>query len=105
VKQKLLTLAAAWFATLAVGCGGGSSSMTPPPLPVASERFFVENFSGNVSGFSAATGKLEPIPGSSAMFPTALTKFAVKPDGTFLAVITETPQLVELSVVRKSFLC
>jgi hypothetical protein len=79
-----------------VACNGGGSSQTNPPPPVANEWFFVENFSGNVSGFSAASGRLEPIPGSSIMFtlmfPSLLSNFAVKPDGTFLAAITSTPQ-------------
>jgi len=82
------------LALLALACGGGGGSVTGPPPPAATpEWFFVENFSGNVSGFSASSGKLAPIPGSSAMFPFALTNFAVKPDGTFLAAITTTAQL------------
>jgi DNA-binding beta-propeller fold protein YncE len=61
---------------------------------VANEWFFVGNLSGNISGFNAASGKLEPISGSSIMFPSFLTNFAVKPDGTFLAAITVNQQQV-----------
>jgi DNA-binding beta-propeller fold protein YncE len=75
-----------------VACNGGGSSQTNPPPPAANEWFIVENFSGNVSGFRAASGRLEPIPGSSVMFPSLLTNFGIKPDGTFLAAITITPQ-------------
>jgi DNA-binding beta-propeller fold protein YncE len=94
LKSKLVTLAATWLGILAVACGGGSSSINPPPPPVANEWFFVGNLSGNISGFSAASGKLEPISGSSIMFPSFLTNFAVKPDGTFLAAITVNQQQV-----------
>jgi len=99
LKPKLVIVAATWLAILAVACGGGSSSINPPPPPpVTPEWFFVGNASGNISGFSAASGKLEPIPGSSItlplLFPSLVTNFAVKPDGTFLAAITVTQQLV-----------
>ncbi len=95
VTSKLAALAATSLAALAVACNGGSSSINPPPPPAANERFFVGNFSGNISGFSAASGKLEPIPGSSITFtPSFLTNFAVKPDGTLLAAITVDQQLV-----------
>jgi len=95
VRSKLAALAATSLAALAVACNGGSSSINPPPPPAANERFFVGNFSGNISGFSAASGKLEPIPGSSITFsPSFLTHFAVKPDGTLLAAITVDQQLV-----------
>jgi len=91
----LVALAATLLAALAVACNGGSSSINPPPPPAANERFFVGNFSGNISGFTAASGKLEPIPGSSITFsPSFLTNFAVKPDGTLLAAITVDQQLV-----------
>jgi len=93
-KTKIAMFACQSLALLALACGGGGGSVTGPPPPAATpEWFFVENFSGNVSGFSASSGKLAPIPGSSAMFPFALTNFAVKPDGTFLAAITTTAQL------------
>ena len=95
VRSKLPALAATSLAALAVACNGGSSSINAPPPPAANERFFVGNFSGNISGFSAASGKLEPIPGSSITFsPSFLTNFAVKPDGTLLAAITVDQQLV-----------
>ncbi len=95
VTSKLAALAATSLVALAVACNGGSSSINPPPPPAANERFFVGNFSGNISGFSAASGKFEPIPGSSITFtPSFLTNFAVKPDGTLLAAITVDQQLV-----------
>jgi len=95
VRSKLAALAATSLVALAVACNGGSSSINPPPPPAANERFFVGNFSGNISGFSAASGKLEPIPGSSITFsPSFLTNFAIKPDGTFLAAITVNQQQV-----------
>lgn len=86
LKQKLVILAATWLAIFAVACGGGSSSTNPPP-PTALEWFFVESFSGQVEGFSAPSGHLEPIPGSSVSFVpaspspplTLLTAFAVAP--------------------------
>jgi WD40 repeat protein len=90
LKFAILAVVLATFSLVA--CNGGESSQTNPPPPAANEWFFVENFSGNVSGFSAASGRLEPIPGSSVMFPSLLTNFRVKPDGTFLAAITITPQ-------------
>src|SRR5207245_10120321 len=89
VKSKLAALAATSLVALAVACNGGSSSINPPPPPAANEWFFVGNASGNISGFSAASGKLEPIAGSSIMFPfqspSFLTNFGVKPDGPTLA--------------------
>jgi len=97
LKPKLAALAATLLAALAVACGGGSSSINPPPPPppAANEWFFVGNFSGTIGGFSAASGKLEPITGSSiTLSPSFLTNFAVKPDGTFLAAITVNQQQV-----------
>ena len=96
VKPKLAALAAMLLGAMAVGCGGGSSSINPPPPPqVTPEWFFVGNFSGNISGFSAASGKLEAISGSSiTLSPSFLTNFAVKPDGTLLAAITVNQQQV-----------
>jgi DNA-binding beta-propeller fold protein YncE len=95
VKSKLAALAATSLVALAVACNGGSSSINPPPPPAANEWFFVGNFSGTIGGFSAASGKLEPIPGSSITFsPSFLTHFAVKPDGTLLAAITVNQQQV-----------
>jgi DNA-binding beta-propeller fold protein YncE len=97
VRPKLAALAATLLVTLAVACGGGSSSINPPPPPPpgANEWFFVGNFSGTIGGFSAASGKLEPISGSSiTLSPSFLTNFAVKPDGTLLAAITVNQQQV-----------
>jgi DNA-binding beta-propeller fold protein YncE len=92
---KLAMIASGMLAALlASACSGGGGAAIAPPPQNASEFFFVENLSGNVSGFSAASGTLAPIPESSAMFPFALTNFAIKPDGTLLSVITITPQLV-----------
>jgi 6-phosphogluconolactonase len=97
LTSKLVILAATWLAIFTVACGGGSSSINPPspPPPGTNEWFFVGNFSGNISGFSAASGKLEAISGSSiTLSPSFLTNFAVKPDGTFLAAITVNQQQV-----------
>ncbi len=92
-KLWFLAVIVAAFSAAACSSGGGPS-MAPPPQ-AAPEWFFVDNFSGDVSGFSASTGQLAPIPGSSSVvFPLALTEFAVEPDARFLAVISETPQLV-----------
>jgi 6-phosphogluconolactonase len=91
-RRKLAIHAVVLTTFFFVACNGGGSSQTNPPPPAANEWFFVENFSGNVSGFSAVSGRLEPIPGSSIMFPAVLTNFAVKPDGTFLAAITSALQ-------------
>src|SRR5947208_17196404 len=86
LEAELVILAATWLAIFAVACGGGTSSTNPPP-PTALEWFFVESFSGQVEGFSAPSGHLEPIPGSSVSFVpaspspplTLLTAFAVAP--------------------------
>jgi DNA-binding beta-propeller fold protein YncE len=99
-KPKLVILAATWLAIFAVACGGGGSSTTNPTPPTASQWFFVESFSGQVEGFSAASGHLEPISGSSVSFVpaspspplTLLTSFAVAPTGMFLAVTASTAQ-------------
>src|SRR5260370_24297531 len=88
VTSELAALAATSLAALVVACNGGSSSINPPPPPAANERFFVGNFSGNISGFTAASGKLEPIPDSPITFsPSFLTPFAAKPDRTPPAAI------------------
>ena len=100
LKPKLAILAATWLAIFAVACNGGSSSVNPPPPPTTSEWFFVESFSGQVEGFSAASGHLEPIAGSAVSFApaspspplTLLTAFAVAPTGMFLAVAASTAQ-------------
>lgn len=86
----LATLTVTSVAFLAMACSGGNPSIPPPPL--AKEWFFVDSVSGNVSGYSAPSGRLEPIPGSSVNFPitlpSLLTSFAVEPTGMFLAAIT-----------------
>src|SRR5260370_39587154 len=81
LKSKLVTLAATWRAILAVAGGGGSSSINPPPPPPPTpEWVFVGNLFGNISGFSAAWGQPEPIPGWSLpvpfQFPSLLNNFA-----------------------------
>jgi len=72
-RVKVPALAATSLAALAVAC----NAEVLPSMRLSSganERFFVGNFSGNISGFSAASGKLEPIPGSSITFsPSFLT--------------------------------
>jgi DNA-binding beta-propeller fold protein YncE len=60
----------------------------PVPTPTAAtEWFFVDNLSGDVSGFSAQTGRLAPIPGGSVQFAPGLMRFAVDPKGTLLAAL------------------
>ncbi len=88
-------VAAALIAILASACGSGyGSPYRQPPPPTANEIFIVDNFSGDVSAFSAASGKLAPVVGSSAMFSPFLTQFAVEPTGNFLAAVTTTAQMV-----------
>jgi len=93
---KLMMLALTGVVTLVAACAGGTSGINPPPPQRAPEWFFVSNASGTVSGFSAASGRLEAIPGSAAQFPltvpSLLTSFAVDPGGTFLAGITGSLQ-------------
>jgi DNA-binding beta-propeller fold protein YncE len=100
VKSKLAALAATLLVALAVACNGGGSSQTNPPPPPASEWFFVDSLSGNVNGFSAASGRLEPIPGSSVMFPVFLTQFAVEPAGKFLAAISTKQQAATVQIAN-----
>ena len=90
VKLTILTAVAGALFLVACGSGGGASS--GPPTAGASEWFFVDNFSGDVIGFSTTSGKLAPIPGSSALFAPVLSQFAVEPGGTFLAAIETMPQ-------------
>jgi len=89
--SRVATLAATCVALLAMACSGGNPSGGPPP-PLAKDWFFVDSLSGTVSGFTNASGRLEPLPGSSINFamtpPTLLTSFAVGPTGMFLAGIT-----------------
>lgn len=94
-------LASLFLSILATACAGGGSGINPPPRG-ASDWFFVSSFVGQVGGFSAASGKLEPIPGSSLNFsPSTSVSFAtigIAPAGTFVACIllntqTGTPTL------------
>ena len=94
-----INLVAAAVAFLLAACNGGGSGAIPVPAG-AKEWFFVESFTGQVSGFSAASGQLEPIPGSLVSFvppsPSPplllLTSFAVAPTGMFLAVTASPAQ-------------
>lgn len=83
------------LAVLTTACAGGGSGINPPPGG-ASEWFFVSSFAGQVNGFSAASGKLEPIPGSSLNFSSSTSiSFAtieVAPTGKFVASILVNPQ-------------
>jgi 6-phosphogluconolactonase (cycloisomerase 2 family) len=91
LNRMFAILALTTATSLVTACGGGGNSSVNPP-PTATEWFFVDSVSGNVSGFSNASGRLEPLPGSSVNFPitlpSLLTSFAVKPTGMFLAGIT-----------------
>ena len=69
--------------------GPGDGGPEPVPIPTAArEWFFVDNFSGNFSGFSARNGKLVPIAGGEVQFQFPLIRGAVDPKGTLLAVLT-----------------
>jgi len=70
-----------------MGPSGGGPMPVPTPT-AATEWFFVDNFSGDVSGFSAQNGKLAPIVGGSVQFPFPVVCAAVDPKGTTLAVLT-----------------
>lgn len=88
-------LASIFLATLATACAGGGSGVHPHPGG-ASDWFLVSSFVGQVGGFSAASGKLELIPGSSLNFsPSTSVSFAtieVAPTGRFVACILLNPQ-------------
>lgn len=90
LRSKLQMLASVFLAFLATACAGGGSGSNPPPGG-ASEWFFVSSFVGQIKGFSAASGQLEPIPGSSLNFsPSTSVSFAtieVAPTGKFVACI------------------
>ena len=94
-KSRLRMLASIALATLAMACAGGGSGIHPPPGG-PSEWFFVHSFTGQVGGFSAASGKLEPIPGSSLNFSpstsVSFTTIEVAPTGKFVACILLNPQ-------------
>lgn len=95
VGSKFQMLATVFLASLATACAGGGSGSNPPPGG-ASEWFFVSSFTGQVGGFSAASGSLAPIPGSSLNFsPSTSVAFAtieVAPTGKFIACILLNPQ-------------
>lgn len=95
------TLIAISFAFLAAACGAGYGSTNPPPPSTASEIFIVNNFSGDVSAFSAASGKLTLITGSSAAFPPFITQSAVESTGNFLAAVTTTASQVSTLQLAK----
>ena len=88
-------LASIFLATLTTACAGGGSGFHPPQGD-ASDLFFVSSFVGQVGGFSAASGRLAPIPGSSLNFsPSTSVSFAtmgIAPAGTFVACILLNPQ-------------
>lgn len=94
IFSELPALAALCLAVFAMACAGGGSGIHPPPGG-ASEWFFVNSLAGQVNGFGAASGKLEPLPGSSVNFsPSSLSlaTTAVDPRGTFIACILVNPQ-------------
>ncbi len=93
--SELQMLFSILLSVLATACAGGGSGINPPP-GAASEWFFVSSFTGQVNGFSAASGKLEPIPGSSLNFSSSTSvSFAtieVAPTGKSVACILVNPQ-------------
>lgn len=105
VKSSLWTLASLCLAAVAVACSGGGSGINPPPPGSASEWFFVTSFTGQVGGFSAASGKLEPLPGSSLNFSTgsslSLFSIVVDPAGTFVASVRlDSPSIGTLQIAN-----
>lgn len=95
LRTKLQVVVSAFLAILATACAGGGSGSNPPQGG-PSEWFFVSSFVGQVGGFSAASGQLEPIPGSSLNFsPSTSVSFAtieVAPTGKFVACILTSLQ-------------
>lgn len=95
LTSRLRMLGSIFVATLAMGCAGGGSGINPPSGG-ASDWFFVSSFTGQVNGFSAASGKLEPIPGSFLNFSSSTSvSFAtieVAPTGKFVACILVNSQ-------------
>lgn len=94
IFSKLPAHAALCLAVCAMACAGGGSGIHPPPGG-ASEWFFVHSLTGQVNGFSAASGRLELLPGSSLNFSLSSVSFAtiaVDPKGTFVACILVNPQ-------------
>ena len=90
--SRLTLLAVMLLAALTSACAEGSGNNLPPKS--ASEWFFVDSFTGEVGGFSAASGRLEQIPGSSLNFSTSsgtplpFFSIAVDPEGMFVTGIT-----------------
>lgn len=74
---------ALFLALLLPGCSGnfGFFSQTSPP-PAGSDLFLVADLSGDVAGYSSASGQLISIAGSSVTFPSILDGFATDPGGT-----------------------
>jgi DNA-binding beta-propeller fold protein YncE len=94
LTSRLRMLASIALATLAMACAGGGSGIHPFPGG-ASDWFLVSSFTGQVGGFSAASGRLEPLPGSSLNFSPSSLSFAtieVAPTGKFVACILLNPQ-------------
>jgi DNA-binding beta-propeller fold protein YncE len=93
--RRLSTVFLCAVAMLAGACtyraqkGPGGGGPMPVPIPTAAtEWFFVDNFSGDFSGFSAQNGKLAPIIGGSVQFQFPVVRGAADPKGTVLAVLT-----------------
>jgi len=82
---------AALLAMFVPGCSGNFqfSSQTPPPTP-GSDLFLVANLSGDVAGYSSASGQLIPIAGSAVSFASILDGFAADPGGTIAVGISRT---------------
>ena len=104
VRSRLWTLASAFLAALATACASGGPGINPPPRG-ALEWFFVDSFTGQVGGFSAASGKLGPLPGSSLNFNTnsslVLFSLAVDPKGMFVAGIRlDAPTMGTLQIAN-----
>jgi DNA-binding beta-propeller fold protein YncE len=89
---KKLWISLAFSGVFLVGCGGSLSSLgnTPPAPDNSAELYFVGNFSGIVSGFSAASGHLAPVPKSSVVFYINQLDSAADPDGSFVAAVSST---------------
>jgi DNA-binding beta-propeller fold protein YncE len=93
VLPKLMIVLA--LATLFVSaCAHGPFTPSPPPPRFSSDLFLVANLSGEVAGFSDASGHLQPVPGSSAKFSFPLFALSADPDGTFAATLSGSPLAV-----------
>ena len=103
LRSRLWMLAPVFLAALTAACAGGGSGINPPPPGGASEWFFVDSFAGQVGGFTAASGQLGPLPGSSLNFNTnsslSLFSIAVDPKGMFVAGIKlDSPTMGTLQI-------